>query len=286
MSNISRVRNRAATTRNRNDDGFDEYGSIPKIDKVYTALEDARSIIITRTTNQTVVAYMKHSNETSSSSFVKQLIRLPPVIPLGANQSINLVMTGVSTDCQLVYNFCQEVIANHTIRYGVSPSAYYLAKSLSKFVTEKNLMSDTRPLVSHIFLFDRRRQSTSSLAASGAISKAPIYEILPHGEVNEVIGSAAGKQSDHAKRILEEHVHVPVVESSGAAVTTSVPQLFANYSNIQIQEVMQSIFLRQIEDLEDSQSSVPFTTSHTSDVSSTQSESPYYVIAHFDDIEQ
>ena len=90
---------------------------------------------------------------------------------------------------------------------------------------------------------------------------------------------------DHAKRTLEEHVHVPVVESPVAVVTASVPQLFANYSNIQIQEVMQSIFLRQIEDLEDSQSSVPFTTSQT-DVFSTQSESPYYVIAHFDDIEQ
>jgi 20S proteasome alpha/beta subunit len=256
ITNISRNRNKGRTRyvmRSENEQ-LDARGRLPIMENTTKALElYARPIVILKTLNNSIaIGYVNNLDEKENGErFQKPLkvpIKLDPVTLLSntSKQSLYLVSTGVSSDCYQIYKYTQSLIANHTFMFGsssssnfssvsytssydsISPSVHYLTRKLSSFLWENFLIRGKRLLISHSFLISIRKTSLPD----GSPLASNIYEILPNGDVNEIIGGVAGKVSKKNKSMFENSYH-------------------SQMSEVEVMQLIQNVFKSQ-EDIEDS----------------------------------
>jgi 20S proteasome alpha/beta subunit len=230
ITNISRSRNkgRVRYVMKSESDQLDEWGKSSLVDNTTKALElYARPIVILKTLNHSVtIGYVNNFSEKENvERFQKPLkvpIKLDPLTMISntSKQSLYLVSTGISSDCYQIYKYAQALIANHTFVFGassssnfsavaytssydsVSPSIHYLTRKISSFLLKNYFAVGKRLLISHSFLI-----SIQKCVLSDSPIASDIYEILPNGDVNEVLGGVAGKVSKKSKQLFENSYH-------------------------------------------------------------------------------
>jgi 20S proteasome alpha/beta subunit len=173
---------------------YDQFGRNQAVENTTKLLESsARSIVVARLMNETVVAVARDppaSSSPNNNNEYRQLVKLHPIIPL-VNHSLYLVTTGLVADCHLLYSHCQQVISNYTNIYGGPPSALQLSRSLSSYFHQRG----HSPLFCQVFLLSVPSEESSTSHA--------IYEITLNGEVNEILAGMMGKNSENGRKALE-----------------------------------------------------------------------------------
>jgi 20S proteasome alpha/beta subunit len=167
---------------------YDELGRNMKIENATKILEtSARTVIIGRLNDSIAVAFSKDKNKPGP---FRKLVKINPVISF-ANDSLHILSTGLVPDNHQIFYSCREFMANYTRDFGKIPSATQLARHVSFQIFKTNMFMSP-PLISHLFIFSTEKDFKI------------IYEILPNGEVNEVIAGIAGMDSQYGRKLLEE----------------------------------------------------------------------------------
>lgn len=173
-------------------DEIDEYGKIPQLERVKKAVKQASTILILRSSNDTVVGIVDRSYEKS----LKLPVGRTPLTTL-IDPHTHVLMTGIASDCHFIFQKLQEIVIQYKFKFNTEPSLAFLAKSVGKILQE-HFEDNPRYLACHLFLFQTKGVKNTT---SG------IYEVTPSGSVYEVYGGVAGKESDRYKSIFEGHFH-------------------------------------------------------------------------------
>lgn len=163
---------------------FNEYGDVPQFQNAYVGIGLARTVVIVRCNNGTLVSFYSLQR-----SALQMAVSTKPIMSLGSPQQ-TLVITGLSGDCRILKRLALQVSLNHTAQYGAPASIRYIAHTLGKFLQSSSTGS-ARPFICHLFLIDSRA------------SNPCIFEVDAFGGVQQVLAGIAGRGMRAGKSYLE-----------------------------------------------------------------------------------
>lgn len=181
---------------------YDEFGHIPQLDNAQKALNNAKTVVVVRVSNGTIVGMIE--DWTTKGLVVSQGGKVITSLT-GFKPHLYLVMTGLVGDGRYIIRKARELFIDHVVDFDRNIPPRILCSKLGDELMNL-LMGGGRPLAVHLFI----------------LSDKKVWQVECNSAITQIYAGAAGQGRDEALKQLSSRYNSSLTQIDGTALVEEI----------------------------------------------------------------